>query len=174
MPRVWISIGSNIDREHHIRAALRELRDVFGTLVVSPVYETEAVGFEGDAFLNLVVGIETERRPAELHRLMREIEARNGRQRSGSKFSSRTLDLDLLTYGDEITGEGGKPLPRDEILKYAFVLAPLADVAPAERHPETGMTYRALWDAYTEPDRQGLHRLADAAWLHDHDHPEDP
>jgi 2-amino-4-hydroxy-6-hydroxymethyldihydropteridine diphosphokinase len=167
MTRVWISIGSNIDRERHIRAALRELGPLFGELVVSPVYETEAVGFEGDAFYNLVVGVETERRPGELHRLMREIEARNGRRRSGSKFSSRTLDLDLLTYGDAVTEEGGKPLPRDEILKYAFVLAPLADVAPGERHPETGQTYREMWADYAEPDREGLHRLEGGAWLRD-------
>ena len=169
MPRVWISIGSNIDREHHIRAALRELRALFGVLRVSPVYETEAVGFEGDAFYNLVVGVETDRRPAELHRLMREIEARNGRQRRGSKFSSRTLDLDLLTYGNEVTDEGGKPLPRDEILKYAFVLAPLADVAPGERHPETGQTYRELWAGDADRDRLGLRPLKDAAWLSDRD-----
>jgi 2-amino-4-hydroxy-6-hydroxymethyldihydropteridine diphosphokinase len=165
MPRVWISVGSNIDREQHIRAALRELKELFGTLIVSPVYETEAVGFEGDAFYNLVVGVETGLRPGALHRLMREIEARNGRQRSGSKFSSRTLDLDLLTYGDQVTEEGGKPLPRDEILKYAFVLAPLADVAPAECHPESGRSYRELWADYDRPDRQGLHQLAEAAWL---------
>jgi 2-amino-4-hydroxy-6-hydroxymethyldihydropteridine diphosphokinase len=164
MPRAWISIGSNIDREHHIRAALAELQAMFGELAVSPVYETEAVGFEGDAFYNLVVGIDTARRPAELHRLMREIEARNGRERSGARFSSRTLDLDLLTYGDESTDEGGKVLPRDEILKYAFVLAPLADVAGDERHPDSGQTYRALWQAYARPDRDSLKRLPPFAW----------
>lgn len=169
MPRAWISVGSNIDRERHIRAALRDLRATFGELTVSPVYETEAVGFEGDAFYNLVVGIETARRPGELHRLMREIEADNGRERGGEKFSSRTLDLDLLTYGAEITEEGGKPLPRDEILKYAFVLAPLADVAGEELHPELGRSYQELWDDFDAAGRAGLHRLADPAWLRDLD-----
>ena len=127
MSRVWISVGSNIDRERSVRAALWELRRLFGDLVISPVYETAAVGFDGDAFLNLVVGIETARAPGELHALLRDIEASHGRVRSAARFDARTLDLDVLTYGDAVTDEGGKQLPRDEILKYAFVLGPLAE-----------------------------------------------
>jgi 2-amino-4-hydroxy-6-hydroxymethyldihydropteridine diphosphokinase len=165
MPRVWISAGSNIDREHSIRAALRELADAFGALVVSPVYETEAVGFDGDAFYNLVVGIDSELSPGELHALLREIEARHGRRRGGEKFSARTLDLDVLTYGDAVTDDGGKHLPRDEILKYAFVLKPLADVAPAERHPETGVSYADLWAGFDPGAKSGLRRLETSAWL---------
>lgn len=165
MARAWISVGSNIDREEMIRAALRELQEMFGELVISPIYETVAVGFEGDAFFNLVVGIDTARRPAELHRLMREIEARHGRSREGEKFSSRTLDLDVLTYGQEVTDEGNKTLPRDEILKYAFVLAPLADVAGDELHPELGRSYTALWRDYELPDREALRRIDEADWL---------
>ena len=165
MPRVWVSVGSNIERERHIRAALADLRSLFGELVVSPVYETQPVGFDGDAFFNLVVGFDTEMRPAALHRLMREIEARHGRERSGERFASRTLDLDLLTYGDAVTEEGGKALPRDEIQRYAFVLAPLADVAADEVHPRLGQTYRRLWQQFG-PDRlSGLQRVADPAWL---------
>lgn len=167
MPRVWVSIGSNIDRERHIRAALQDLRALFGDLVVSPVYETQAVGFDGDAFLNLVIGFDTALPPRRLHGLMREIEARHGRERGGGKFAARTLDLDLLTYGDAVTDEGGKALPRAEILRYAFVLAPLADVAGDELHPQLGESYRALWDRYAADDRQGLRRLADPAWLHE-------
>ncbi len=165
MPRVWVSVGSNIERERHIRAALADLRSSFGELAVSPVYETQAVGFDGDAFFNLVVGFDTEMRPAALHRLMREIEARHGRERSGEKFASRTLDLDLLTYGDAVTEEGGKALPRDEILRYAFVLAPLADVAADEVHPRLGETYQRLWQRFGPEQRSTLHRLADPKWL---------
>ena len=165
MPRVWVSIGSNIERERHIRAALADLREKFGDLVVSPVYETEAVGFAGDAFFNLVVGFDTVLAPSELHGLMREIEARHGRERSGEKFSARTLDLDLLTYGDAIIDEGGKALPRDEILRYAFVLAPLADVAGAELHPERGENYRTLWERFAGRETAGLRRLEDPDWL---------
>jgi 2-amino-4-hydroxy-6-hydroxymethyldihydropteridine diphosphokinase len=165
MPRVWISVGSNIERERHVPAALDQLREHFGTLVVSPVYEAEAVGFDGDPFFNLVVGIETDRPPGELHRLMRVIEDRQGRQRSAAAYSSRTLDLDVLTYGDRVTDEGGKHLPRHEIVEYAFVLAPLADVAPSERHPELGETYARLWDDYRGADRDALRRLADVRWI---------
>jgi len=166
MPHVWVSVGSNIDRERHIRAALADLRELFGELVVSPIYETEAVGFAGDAFYNLVVGFDSGLPPGRLHALLRTIEARHGRERGGGKFASRTLDLDLLTYGDAVTDEGGKALPRDEILRYAFVLAPLADVAGNERHPELGETYRSLWQRYAVREHEGLRRLEDPDWLH--------
>ena len=123
------------------------------------------MGFEGDAFYNLVVGFDTEFPPSQLHRLMREIEDRNGRERSGEKFAARTLDLDLLTYGGAVTDEGGRRLPRDEIQRYAFVLAPLADVAGDELHPQLGETYRSLWEKFAPDNGQGLRRLKDPAWL---------
>ena len=167
MPRVWISVGSNIDRETHIRAALNELQAVFGELVVSPVYEAQAVGFDGDPFFNLVVGFYSEFPPATLHGLMREIEARHGRKRNGEKLASRTLDLDVLTYGDQVGDAGGKTLPRDEIVEYAFVLAPLADVAGGERHPALGERYADLWARMTTQTRPALRRVEDMEWLHD-------
>lgn len=166
MVHVWVSVGSNIEREKNIRAALRDLREMFGELTVSPVYETEAVGFKGDAFFNLVVGFDSEFSPATLHSRMRDIEARHGRQRIGGKFAARTLDLDLLTYGDEVTDQGGKALPRDEILRYAFVLAPLADVAGDELHPQLGESYATLWARFARSNKEGLQRLDDPVWLH--------
>jgi 2-amino-4-hydroxy-6-hydroxymethyldihydropteridine diphosphokinase len=167
MPHVWVSIGSNIDRERHIRAALVDLREMFGRLIVSPVYETEAVGFKGDTFFNLVAGFDTGLAPGTLHRQLREIEARHGRERSGGKFAARTLDLDLLTYGDAVTDDGGKALPRDEILRYAFVLAPLADVAGGELHPELGQSYDSLWKKFVKTNREGLRRLENPRWLNE-------
>lgn len=167
MQRVWVSVGSNIEREANIRAALRELRDLFGELTLSPVYETEAVGFAGEPFYNLVVGFRTALPPATLHGLMHAVEARHGRTRGADRFAPRTLDLDVLTYGDSVTNDGGKLLPRDEILHYAFVLAPLADVAGDEVHPSTGQTYGALWADFAELAAQGLQRLQDVAWLDD-------
>ena len=167
MPHVWVSMGSNIERERHIPAALADLRETFGELDVSPVYETEAVGFKGDAFFNLVAGFHTELVPQELHRILREIEARHGRERGGAKFAARTLDLDLLTYGDAITDQGGKSLPRDEILRYAFVLAPLADVAADEIHPGRGESYRGLWEQFEKSNRSRLRRLKDPPWVHE-------
>jgi 2-amino-4-hydroxy-6-hydroxymethyldihydropteridine diphosphokinase len=122
--------------------------------VISPVYETDAVGFDGDAFYNLVVGIETDQTVAEIRQTLRAIEDARGRLRESEKFAPRTLDLDLLTWGDAVGVVDGYELPRDEILKYAFVLAPLADVAPNERHPVDGRSYRQLWSdmaTRTEP-----------------------
>jgi 2-amino-4-hydroxy-6-hydroxymethyldihydropteridine diphosphokinase len=152
MPRVWLSLGSNIDREQHIRGAVRALRETFGKLIISSVYESEAVGFKGGAFFNLVVGFDTDRAPAELCRYFRAIEAAHGRERCGEKFASRTLDIDLLTYGDRVIKENNVEIPRDEITRYAFVLQPLAEVASDELHPALGMSYRELWKQF---DKEG-------------------
>ena len=167
MPRIWVSIGSNIERESHVRAALVELRALFGDLIVSPVYEAQAVGFDGPPFFNLVVGFDSELPPATLHGMMREIESRHGRDRGGANVGSRTLDLDVLTYGDQVTEEGGKPLPRDEILEYAFVLAPLADVAGGEQHPVLGESYADLWARMAAETGQRLQRVDGLTWLQD-------
>jgi len=152
--RVYLSLGSNIDREHNIRSGLQALAAAFGELAVSPVYESEAVGFSGDAFYNLVVGIDTALSVGELAAVLRDMEKDHGRVRGEKKFSSRTLDIDILTYG-ELTGEfDGVSLPRDEILKHAFVLRPLADLAPDAMHPQLGRTYAALFNEYRFPEQR--------------------
>ena len=150
---MWLSLGSNIDPRRQIPAALESLKRHFGELVVSPVYESRAVGFSGDNFHNLVVGVETKLTPRELAGALRHIESLHGRVRSAEKFSSRTLDIDLLTYGDRVIDEPGVQVPRDEILRYAFVLLPLSEVAPDERHPVNGRTYRALWADFDATDQ---------------------
>lgn len=150
MPRVWLSIGSNIDREKNIRGAVRVLRDVFGELVLSRVYESKAVGFEGAPFYNMVVGLDTDWPLAIINRYLREIELAHGRQRGGERFSSRTLDIDLLTYGEEVDETGLVDIPRKEITNCAFVLLPLSEVAGAERHPMDGRTYGELWKAFAQ------------------------
>lgn len=152
---VFLSLGSNIDREHNIRSGLDRLADQFGQVQLSPVYESVAVGFDGAPFLNLVVRIETALPPGVLADLLHDIEAEHGRVRGDKKYASRTLDIDILTYG-ELTGEvDGMVLPRDEILKHAFVLQPLADLVPQERHPVLGETYRELLSR-TDFSAQGL------------------
>ncbi|MBW0148666.1 2-amino-4-hydroxy-6-hydroxymethyldihydropteridine diphosphokinase [Marinobacter arenosus] len=146
--RVYISIGSNIDRNHYVSAALDALAEWFGDLIISPVYESEAVGFDGSPFLNLVVGVTTSLPVGELSRRFKQLEADNGRRRDVPKFSARTLDLDILTYGDQVGQIDGVELPRGEILKNAFVLRPLADIAPDAVHPVCGRSYKELWRDY--------------------------
>jgi len=145
---VYISIGSNIDRERYMRASLDALAGWFGEIEVSPVYESEAVGFDGSPFLNLVVGIKTHLSVGELSKHFKQLEAENGRRRDAPKFSARTLDLDILTYGEAVGRMDGVELPRGEILRNAFVLRPLADIAPNVKHPVCRKRYFELWQAY--------------------------
>lgn len=148
MARVYLGLGSNIERERHITAALDRLAASFGALDLSSVYESEAVGFEGDTFFNLVVRIETSLGVGNLSALLKSIEDDNGRCREGPKFSGRTLDIDILTYDDLVGIVEGVTLPRDEITYNAFVLQPLAEIAPEELHPQLGQSYARLWADY--------------------------
>ena len=145
MPQVYVSIGSNIERDQHIRAALAALRKQFGALSVSTVYQTCAVGFEGDDFYNLVAGFATHRDVHSVARALHAIEADQGRLRGAGKFAARTLDIDLLLYDDLIINEPGLKLPRAEITRYAFVLGPLAEIAGAQLHPTLGKSFATLW-----------------------------
>jgi len=148
MTRIYVSLGTNIDREVNLRAGIEELRRRFGELVLSSVYESEAVGFSGDPFYNMVAGFDSDEPVEVLARELHAIEDRHGRQRNGPRFSSRTLDIDLLLYGDSVIDEGKLHLPRDEITKHAFVLWPLAEIAPDARHPVLGVTYGELWQKF--------------------------
>ena len=154
MTTVFLSLGSNIDRQHNIGSGLDDLAAAFGELRLSPVYESEAVGFKGSPFFNLVVALDTELPVAALADRLRDIERAHGRVRGEKKFASRTLDIDILTYG-ELTGEfDGISLPRDEILKHAFVLRPLADLAPDACHPSLNKTYAELLEEYPFPEQR--------------------
>ncbi|GAB6039972.1 2-amino-4-hydroxy-6-hydroxymethyldihydropteridine diphosphokinase [Endothiovibrio diazotrophicus] len=153
MARVFVSVGSNIDREHNIRSALDAMEAAFGELELSTVYETVAVGFEGDNFFNLVVAFDTGLALEQVTTALREIEQAHRRERGSKRFAPRTLDLDLLLFDDVVADE--PELPRGEIVKYAFVLKPLAELAPTLRHPTLGTPYAELWQRF-DPGEQRL------------------
>ena len=148
MTEVFIGIGSNVEPEKHLRAAAGLLRQRFGSVRFSPVYRNQAVGFEGDDFLNGIAAFETGLGVEALNAVLDGIELQCGRERGAARFSPRTLDLDLLLYGDSVS-ETPVRLPRKEILKYSFVLKPLADMAGTKRHPVTGRTYAEHWKEFT-------------------------
>ena len=160
MARVYVSIGSNIDREHYVRAGLAALRQHYGHVTSSRVYESEAVGFTGDRFYNLVAGFDTEQPLRVVAAALRDIEQQHARDRRAPRFSPRTLDIDLLLYGEIVVDEDSLQVPRDEITRYAFVLGPLAEIAGAERHPVSGHTYAELWRDFTNKEAQPMWPVA--------------
>ena len=146
MPLAYVSIGSNIDRERNIRGALEALERRFGTVTVSPVYETEPVGFDGAPFYNLAAAFETTEDPRAVVEILHDIEERFGRERDSERFAPRTLDIDLLLYDQRVLHEPGLELPRPELLHYSFVLGPLADIAPDYVHPHRQQRLQELWN----------------------------
>ena len=150
MTAIYLSLGSNVDRHKNITVALDALADLLGELKISSVYESKSVGFDGSNFFNLVVGADTILSIAELSETLKRIEDNNGRKRNGPKFSPRTLDIDILTYGDFVGIESGIELPRAEITKNAFVLLPLAEIAADVFHPQLQKSYRDLWLSYDQ------------------------
>lgn len=146
--RVYLSIGSNIDRERYVASCLDRLAAEFGDLAISSVYESEAVGFDGDPFYNLVVGIDTGLELNALFRRLRQMEHDHDRCRNAVKFSARTLDIDILSYDDYVGDFEGGRLPRGEITRNAFVLWPLAELAADTLHPALKLPYGELWDRF--------------------------
>ena len=159
---VYVSAGSNIAPEENLRRACRELTRRFGPLELSGIYRNPPVGFAGDDFLNLVLRFRTGETPAAVVAELERLHALAGRVRGQERFGSRTLDLDLLLYGDSILSGQGIRVPREDILKYGFVLGPLAELAPALRHPVTGQTMGELWAGFDQA-RHPLQRVGDLA-----------
>ncbi|MCD8548620.1 MAG: 2-amino-4-hydroxy-6-hydroxymethyldihydropteridine diphosphokinase [Aeromonadaceae bacterium] len=149
MAQIYIGMGSNIEPMHHVCAGLDALYRWLGPLAVSPVYRSPALGFVGEDFLNLVVGAQTSLSLTAVCQGLRQIEFAHGRPRDAKKFSSRTLDLDLLSFDDAVL-TAPLELPRAEILHNAFVLRPFAELVPQWRHPVAGLTLAELWQGFAQ------------------------
>ncbi|MFA3793101.1 2-amino-4-hydroxy-6-hydroxymethyldihydropteridine diphosphokinase [Aliiglaciecola sp. SL4] len=151
--QIYISIGSNVERDKYTRAGLDGLFAQFGELTLSKVYESEAVGFSGSHFYNLVVGAKTDKSVQQVCEILKSIENENGRIRGEKKFAPRTLDLDLLLFDDIVT-EDGVVLPRQEIDYNAFVLLPLSEIAGNVIHPVHQKSIAAMLADYDQSQQK--------------------
>jgi 2-amino-4-hydroxy-6-hydroxymethyldihydropteridine diphosphokinase len=148
MPQVFVAAGSNIEPERNLTLAARELVRTFGDVRFSPWYRNRAVGFEGDDFINFVVGFETDLPLSEVISGLRRIETLCGRPAGAPKWAPRSMDLDILLYGDVVRDEPQLKLPRPDLLKRPYMLGPLADIAPEVRHPTANATIGELWQRF--------------------------
>lgn len=146
MSSAWLGLGSNLDAEANIRAGIRELQQQFDKVFLSPAYTSQSVGFEGHDFINMVARVETDMHPLDLRDYLRDLEDRYGRRRDVPKFSDRSLDIDILLYDDLVVFSPVLEIPRDEILKFAHVLKPLADLEPDLVHPIALRTFKEIWE----------------------------
>ncbi|WP_144392058.1 2-amino-4-hydroxy-6-hydroxymethyldihydropteridine diphosphokinase [Pleionea sediminis] len=156
MPQIFASIGTNQARETNLKLAMDCLYETFGKLTISPVYQSQAVGFSGEDFFNLVVGFDSGESIETINQYFKQIEKLGGRDHSSPKFSDRTLDIDLLNYGYEVCDLPIR-LPREEILHHAFVLQPLNDIAPDWIHPVALKSVKELWSRFSDSSQKLFH-----------------
>lgn len=146
--RVFVAAGSNVDAERNLALAALELQRSFGAVQFSPAYRNVAVGFEGPDFINWVAGFDTTRPVRAVIDELQRIEGLCGRTRDAPKWAPRSMDLDILLYGEMQCDEPGLVLPRPDLLKRPYMLGPMADIAPQQRHPVLGITMGELWQRF--------------------------
>lgn len=134
--QAFISIGSNIDPQRNLPLAVEQLAAVGELVAVSRVYQNPAVPSTVQPdFLNAAVLIQTDLLPAQVKRRLNEIETQMGRVRTADPNAARTIDLDLCLYGDRVEQTEELMLPHPDLENYPFVAVPMAELAPAYRHP---------------------------------------
>jgi 2-amino-4-hydroxy-6-hydroxymethyldihydropteridine diphosphokinase len=145
MAEVYVALGSNVSPEKYLRRALQSLAEHYPPLRVSPAYRNRAVGFEGEDFINLVVGFSTADSPARVRETLQSIEASCDRQPNAPKWAARTMDIDILLYDDLQSSEPGLVIPRPDLIRRAYMLKPLFDIAPNVMHPTLKKPIGELW-----------------------------
>ena len=148
MSEVYVAAGSNVDPERHLRIAAKEIARVFPGARFSGAYRNAAVGFEGEDFINFVVGFSTELPVEAVVAELQRIEAMCGRERNAPKWAPRSMDLDILLFGDMVCDEPGLVLPRPDLLRRAYMLGPMADVGGEVVHPLEHRTISDLWEKF--------------------------
>ena len=155
MAQLYISLGTSVERDKYLACGLTSLTQEFGKLTLSSLFESEAVGFKGPHFYNMVIAVTTKKTISEVAILLKNIELKHGREENAKKCSPRTLDLDLLLFDDLILSEPVQ-IPRHEITENAFVLWPLSEVAGDLIHPVLKQSYNEIWQSY-DKNKQILH-----------------
>jgi 2-amino-4-hydroxy-6-hydroxymethyldihydropteridine diphosphokinase len=150
MPNVYVAAGSNVEPERNLHAAKQQLERYFPGVRFSSWYRNAAVGFEGDDFINFVAGFATTLSVHAVVERLHAIESLCGRPRDAPKWASRSMDLDVLLYGELICDEPKLSLPRPDLLKRAYMLGPLAELAPEVAHPTEGLTIGELWQRFDQ------------------------
>ena len=148
MTQVLVAAGSNIEPVANLRRALDLLARQYPRLQCSRAYRNAAVGFEGEDFVNLVAGFDTDDDVQSVLARLHEAEAACGRARDAPKWAPRSMDLDILLFGDRVCDEPGLVLPRPDLARRAYMLGPMAELAPDFVHPTVGSTLRELWSAF--------------------------
>ena len=148
MSQIFIGVGSNVDREKNIASCINKLKEIYESLSISPIYETTSMGFSGPNFYNLVCKFETDEKLHDLKLNLNKIEIAHGRTHGETKFSSRTLDIDILYYDSLVMETDNITVPRSEIIRYDFVLRPLVDIAPDFMHPKEKLTNQEILNTY--------------------------
>ena len=145
MPKIYLSLGSNIKPEENLHKAKELLNQEYQSEKESKIYKTKSEGFEGEDFLNQVICLLTEDSPDRVVATLKDIEKKIGRKDRSEKFSDREIDIDLLLYGNYVGKVLGKDIPHKDIDLYRFVLEPLAEIAPDLIHPKYQEKISEIW-----------------------------
>ena len=160
MTLAYVSGGSNLDAERNLLRAARDLKHRHPGTRFSRCYRNAAIGFDGPEFINFVAELPVQGSPRVLKAELEAVEANCGRLRNAPKWAPRAMDLDILLFGDVVQETPGLLLPRPDLLRWAFMLGPLAELAPDLPHPTAGATIGELWERFD----QRAHPLIAETW----------